>query len=1377
MQRLLLVLFAFLFGSGLLAQTQREIDFTQIDKDLTENTVTCILQDSQGFLWIGTGYGLNKYDGHHMVNYEFSQDDPGSIGYGGITSIYEDSKGVLWVGTTEDGLNRYHQETDSFTKYTHDYRDHSTISNNYVSAILEDYAGNLWVGTAGGGLNMLDSTRTIVARYFKNIDDPFGLSGNIITGMVEDEVGNLWIGTEENGVNLFKRNDNRFIHYTHDAKDDRSINSNTIHTMYKSKNGSIWIGTERGLNKLAYTANGKYIFEDIAFDKELNQRVYEVVLSVLVDQKNKLWIGTENGGLIVKDLRTNEEKKYTKDPAGNTLSGNSIWSLYEDNRGFVWLGLFNSGLMKANPNGRRFRHLKSNPLIPDALGSDIVTSFIELNPQNLLVGTEGGGVYRWDRNGNSFEQYGNFDPDDVREEVLCMLMDSQENLWVGFWKGGVRVLKKGATEFERIGLPDEPELEDGGIFYMEEDHRGTIWISVHKSGLYKYHPATRQFQKFLHDPTDYEGLSTSELNTIFEDSEHQLWIGTSTVGINLMENALDGTGVISKKYSRGTDAGAISGSKVNCVFEDSDHNIWVGTESKLNLFDKENESFRSFGVADGMPNESVRAILEDDHKNLWISTRKGITKLDRKTNTFSNFNTFDGLQSNEFIRNSCLKTSDGNMLFGGINGFNIFDPDEIQFNPYQPPVYLTDFKLSNVSVDAKPDSPLTADIMFAEDISLAHDQNDFSIEFSLISFSQSRRNNFAYQLENYDDDWRDIGSRRSAGYTNIPPGNYVFKVKATNEDGVWSDKMASIKIHIARAWYQSYLAYTIYALVLGTLLWLGIHLLLNRERLRAQYNLEHMELSKMQELDEMKSRFFANISHEFRSPLTLILGPLKGLMSSTADESKKEQFGLMIRNATSLLSLINQLLELSKLESGKMKLEASEHDMVEFLKPLVKSFTALANKKYIRYKIDLPSQEMLLYFDPDKLEKIIANLLSNAFKYTPDFGTVELKVNDEGKSISVQVSDSGIGIPDDEAEYIFNRYYRVNNKQAIRNKGTGIGLSLARELVQLHKGSIELVKGQEKGATFKVWLPKGKTHLTPDQLVDQSLNRSSREDLIHEDILTGMDDLNETIERIENEANDLPLILVVEDDKDISKYVRKILEEEYRVIEAGDGEQGIKTALNQIPDLIISDVMMPGIDGYELCSVLKNDLKTNHIPIILLTAKASNDSAILGFEHGADYYVNKPFDPKVLQLRVKNILNTRDKIVKQLGSKSLHMEPKDIQMAKKDQDFLNRAVEIVESHMSDSDFNVEDLGRELGLSRMQLYRKLKALIGKSANEFIRFIKLKRAAQLLDQGAMTISEITYKVGFNDLKYFRDCFKKQYGVNPSDYSGKNVNISKD
>ncbi|MEL6559593.1 MAG: two-component regulator propeller domain-containing protein [Bacteroidota bacterium] len=1375
MHKLLFVLLFLQLQVIALAQSGKEFDFTKVDEELTENTVTSILQDSRGFLWIGTGYGLNRYDGHHMVNYEFSQDDPGSIGYGGITSIYEDSKGVLWIGTTEDGLNRYHYETDSFSKYSHDYRDHSTISNNYVTTILEDYTGSLWIGTAGGGLNMMDPDRVVITRYFKNTDDPFGLSGNVVTGIEEDENGNIWVGTEDNGMSLFIRNDNRFIHYKHDPKDELSLNSNTVYTMHKSRDGSIWIGTENGLNKLVYKKAGRYIFENIPYDNILDDKVYNVVLSVMVDDKNRLWIGTENGGLIVKDLKTNQERKYTKDPAGKMLSGNSIWSIYEDNQGFVWLGLFNSGLMKVNPNGKRFRHLKSNQLLPNTISNDMVTSFAQIDEDNFWVGTDGGGLYQWNRTNDAFYKFTDFKDDGVRKEILSMLMDSRGDLWVGFWKGGIRVLKKGSKHFEKINYPDESEFEDGGIFYMTEDHQGNMWISVHKQGLYKYNPSDQILEKFLFDPLQNDGLSTSELNVIFEDSKHNIWIGTSTVGVNIMEKNQFGHKLV--KYGRTSEPGAISGSKVNCIFEDSDNNVWVGTESKLNLFDRVTKSFKSFGVAEGMPNESVRGILEDDQKNLWISTRKGITKLDKSNFKFSNYTTFDGLQSNEFIRNACLNTSDGQMLFGGINGFNAFNPEEIECNNYQPMVYFTDFKLSNIPLNPQPDSPLMEDISLAKEINLEHNQNDFSIEFSIISFSQSRRNVFAYQLENYDEDWRMVGNQRSANYTHIPPGDYIFKVKATNNDGVWSDNIASVNIHIERAWYHSYLAYAIYILVIGALVWLGIYLLLNRERLKVQYDLEHMELSKMQELDEMKSRFFANISHEFRSPLTLILGPLRGLMNSTEDKAQKEQYGLMFRNAQSLLSLINQLLDLSKLERGKMKLEASEQDIVEFLKPLVKSYTALANKKYIRYKIDLPSQQLPVYFDRDKLEKIINNLLSNAFKYTPDFGTVELKLTDENNSILLQVSDSGIGIPDDEAEYIFNRYYRVNNKQTTRNEGTGIGLSLARELAQLHKGSIVLVKGQEQGATFNLWLPKGHTHLTEEQIITRQNNRLNEEEQMWEDFPASTDELDETIERIENEANNLPLILVVEDDKDTSRYVRKTLEEDYRVIEAHDGEEGIKSALNQIPDLIISDVMMPGVDGFELCGTLKNDLKTSHIPIILLTAKASDKSAIEGFELGADYYINKPFDPKVLLLRVKNILNTRDKIVKQLGSKSLHMEPKDIQMAKKDQDFLNRAVEIVEAHMSDSGFNVEDLGRELGLSRMQLYRKLKALIGKSANEFIRFIKLKRAAQLLNHGSMTISEITYKVGFNDLKYFRDCFKKQYGVNPSDYLNKNTNISKE
>ncbi|MEL7148647.1 MAG: two-component regulator propeller domain-containing protein, partial [Bacteroidota bacterium] len=527
-------------------------------------------------------------------------------------------------------------------------------------------------------------------------------------------------------------------------------------------------------------------------------------------------IGTENGGLIVKDLTTNQEKKYSKDPTGKMLSGNSIWSIYEDNRGFVWLGLFNSGLMKVDPNGKRFKHLKSNPLLPNTISNDMVTSFAEIDKENFWVGTDGGGVYQWNLTNDTFQKYGDFEKNGIKEEVLSMLLDSDGNLWVGFWKGGVRVLKKGETDFKKISYRDEPQFDDGGIFYMMEDHDGNLWFSVHKQGLYKYRPNSQTLEKFLFDPLNPDGLSTSELNSIFEDSQHNIWVGTATVGVNILEKTQMGYQL--SKYSRTSEPGAISGSKVNCIFEDSDQNIWVGTESKLNLFDRTSKTFRSFGVVDGMPNESVRGILEDDQRNLWISTRKGITKLDRSSLSFSNFNAYDGLQSNEFIRNACLKTSEGLMLFGGINGFNVFDPDEIKNNTYQPPVYFTDFKLSNVSLDPQPESPLTTDISIAKDIYLSHDQNDFSIEFSLISFSQSRRNTFAYQLENYDKSWREIGNRRSAHYTHIPPGDYVFKVKATNGDGIWSNKIASVNVHIARAWYHSYLAYAVYVLVLGTLL-------------------------------------------------------------------------------------------------------------------------------------------------------------------------------------------------------------------------------------------------------------------------------------------------------------------------------------------------------------------------------------------------------------------------------------------------------------------------------------------------------------------------------------------------------------------------------
>lgn len=1355
------------FVTAMSQEGKKQIEFIQVMEPLTQNTVTAILQDHNGFLWIGTRNGLNKYNGHTVIKYESSLEKNRGIA-GKITSIYEDHTNTLWVGTTESGLCKYNPDTDDFISYTSELESPISISNNFVTSIWEDHLGVLWVGTSYG-LNLITKDRTSCTRIYRNSDDPFSIPSNDINGVIEDHKGNMWVSTPSEGLSTYNRDTRRFIGYRNDPANHLSLISDEVRSLSKSDDGSLWVGTTKGLSRLRYDDKGTFLFEKVEFDDRFENSSYPSVLSTLVDKENRLWIGTEIGGLIIKDLNTGHEVKYNHDAKyKNSLPGLSIWSIYEDDRGFIWLGVFNKGLVKVEEQSKKFNKITHNVFSERSIGEGTVTSLAEIGDE-IWVGTDGGGVAHGSIENNKFSRIPDMnDPEIGYAGVLCMLKDSEENLWVGLWEEGIRILRKGSKDFEKLPY-DNSLYHDGSIFFMYEDRKGRIWIAAHRNGLLMLDPKSGITRQFLYEMNDPLSLSNNEVTTILEDSDNNLWIGTWGGGLNkVMEN--EGKFYFERFSMSFSDPRSISSNRVICLMESSDKELWIGTSNKLNKYNPASDDFTVYGKEEGLANETINAILEDSNKSLWISTLKGLTKFDIATNTFKHYSVLDGLQSNEFYKESKLKLKSGKMLFGGIEGFNFFDPVSIKDDSYQPRIYLSSFNLLNRDSKSSKDSIRRTNLFDTQDIDLHHDQNNFSFEFSTLSFSQTENNEYAYRLVGHDQDWLYVGNQRVAYYANIPPGEYTFEVKGTNRDGIWSNITASINVTVHPAWYLSDWAYVIYAIVFVSIIFFGIQTFINRERLKTKYKVEHLELAKMQELGEMKSRFFANISHEFRSPLTLLLGPLRTMRDEASTEEESQLFNMMIRNAESLLSLINQLLELSKLESGKMKLEANESDMVEFLKPILKSFSALANKKYISYNIDLPVDPVLVYFDDEKLEKIVINLLSNAFKYTPEFGKVRFKMTFDTKSAFIEVSDTGIGIPREEAKYIFNRYYRINEKkETSRNKGTGIGLSLTQELVQLHKGKIKLLDDNTKGATFQVQLPLGNDHLNPDQIIGDSADRTVELDEFYEDAMElESNRVMENIDRIEEEVNQLPLILAIEDSSDIRLYLKKLLEKDYRVLLAANGEEGIKMANNEIPDLVICDVMMPGIDGFEVCKRLKKDVKTSHIPVILLTAKASNESALSGFEHGADYYVTKPFNPKLLIARAKNILNTRDQIRDQLLNKNtLNIEPKDVKIPTGDQDFIDRAVHIVEKNISNSDFFVDDLCRELGLSRMQLYRKLKALIGKSANEFIRFVRLKRAAQLLDQGTLTISEITYEVGFNDLKYFRDCFKKQYGINPSEY----------
>jgi signal transduction histidine kinase/DNA-binding response OmpR family regulator len=802
---------------------------------------------------------------------------------------------------------------------------------------------------------------------------------------------------------------------------------------------------------------------------------------------------------------------------------------------------------------------------------------------------------------------------------------------------------------------------------------------------------------------------------------------------------------------------------VRSIYEDQQGNFWIGTYSHgIYLFDRDKKiPIKNITQKDRLANNQINSILEDDSGNLWIATATGLSKFDPKTRSIKNYFTSDGLEGNRYFLNSACKTSTGELLFGTSDGFIIFHPDSIKDDPFPPQVVI-----SKVSLFNRPGEKLTFDGFISEldELELSYNENDLRFDYVGLQFGEPAKNQYKYMLENFDDNWVDAATQRNATYTNLDAGEYIFRITASNRDGVWNEEGASIRIIILPPWWATTWAYIFYTFIIMSIIYFTWKMQLKRVSVKHEFEMSKFEAKKLQEVDKMKSRFFANISHEFRTPLTLIFGPAKDVLEETNEPETKKNVGIIKRNASRLYGLVNQLLDLSKLEAGKMTLETSEQNIIPLLKGLVLSFTSLAERKKITLQLNTIEENLNVYIDKDKVEKIITNLLSNAFKFTPGGGKIEFTVEKMIKEAEIRIEDNGVGIPKDRIDKIFDRFYQVDGSHTRESEGTGIGLALTKELVELHKGKIKVESKEGEGTTLIVQLPLGKDHLKPEEIVEKE---------IQEETEVAIED-TELIPEIENRKGktdidvlldtDKPLLLIVEDNSDVRKYIISHLEEDYRIQEAVDGEDGLEQALNHIPDLIISDVMMPKMDGFELCNNLKIDEKTSHIPIIMLTAKATSKDKIDGYKTGADDYIMKPFDAAELKVRIKNLIEIRRKLQEKFSSDNFII-PKELSSI--DEEFMKRVLLVINEHISEEEFSIEEFEGEFTMSRAQIHRKLKALIGKSPSRFIRSVRLAKAKRMMAEREGNMSEIAYSVGFGSPAYFSKCFKEEYGYSPSDF----------
>lgn len=1379
-------------GSALLGQHYNTLDnikFEQLSEGLSEKSVTCILQDQKGFMWFGTRNGLNRYDGVEFKIYEFVYGDSTSLSGNFINSLVEDSVGNIWVGTLDAGLNLYDRERDIFIRYQPKAGDPDALSDNWISDLYSDSKNNLWVGTEKEGLDLLEPGSKKFQHFKSDPKNTSGLSNNHIRVIFEDAKSNLWVGTYGGGLDLFDRKKNKFIHHRHDPEDENSISSNYLYSCLKDSQGNTWVGTREGLNLLVETKEGYHFKRYKPNIKDPTGLIHNIVLSIAEDNLGRLWIGMENGALTIYDKSTQTFNNFWPDPLDPTSIGsNSIWCVYKDKMGTIWIGARNRGINKWDQYHTKFVHHILPPSGDHKLANNDVLCFVEDEKGNLWIGTDGGGLNYLDRATNKYTHYVH-DPKDPQSlssnSVISLELDSHGDLWIGTWEGGLnRFNKKTGTFHHYYNDPNNPKsLGSNYVFSIFEDSSHKLWVSAFYEGLDLYDRETDSFIHYRRDATNPKSIGHNRVFTMFEDSRKNMWIGSEGGGLIHMQKDPDGQPVFTSYRYNPDDPSSLSSNLINAIYEDSRHNLWIGTWAGLNRFDYQTRTFKAFRKEDGLADNVVYGMIEDGDGNFWVSTNQGISKFDPVKIKVENYNTADGLQAQEFIRGSFLKSKSGEFFFGGVNGFNSFFPKAILSNPNVPPVYITNFWIYNdLMKPGIPNSPLESNITETKKIVLPYTQNEFSFEFAALNYSQAFKNRYSYYLEGYDKTWHDAGTQRKASYAKVPPGEYTFSVKATNNDGVWNEKGTVLKIIVNPPWWKTWWAYTIYAVaVIALFLWYRKNLI-NRERLRNDLKLEHLELTKMQEMDRLKSYFFANISHEFRTPLTLILSPIRDMVTGNFRGDIKKQYQMVIRNGERLLRLINQLLDLSKLGAGSMKLKTSRLDIVQFLKPIVSAFDSYAQKSHLKFSFEHPAEPVWVYFDTDKFEKIITNLLSNAFKFTRE-GEIKLSVTviglphdkltqrlDLNNKVEIAVTDSGAGIPQEYIDSIFDHFYQVAHHS--NSEGSGIGLSLTKELVELHKGKIVVESVEGKGSTFKVLFLLGKDHIKESEIdeTDGPISENHR-------TVTGLDQITPISVSVPSQAvedpneNALPRLLIVEDNSDMRTYIKQSLEGNFVISESADGKDGLRKGMEIIPDLIISDVMMPGMDGVTLCKTFKTNIYTSHIPIILLTAKADLESKMEGLETGADEYLSKPFNSYELQVRARNLVRSREILRERFTeSKKLVLEPKEISITSLDEKFLKNVLQVIEKNMGDSEFRVETLGKELQMDHMAVYRKIKALTGQTAVEFIRIIRLKRAAQLLRQQKLTVAEVTYNVGFNDLQYFRTCFKKQFGVTPSEYVAK-------
>lgn len=1410
----------------LLAKDQLMFQHLGPSEGLMHNSITTELQDSKGFIWFGTLNGLYKYDGYNFVFYSNSPDDDTSLLSNKVFTLYEDKNKVIWIGTKK-GLCQYNRKENNFISKNSlgGLFGKGLEISDPINSVLEDTDGVLWVGTRFGLYRVFGKDANLsVTLHTSGIADN-SLSSNYIKDIKEDHLGRIWVGTN-NGLNRIVKKTNgdfEFQRYFNQIDNENSLVSNTINKLFVSSKKDLWVGTRKGLTVMSI--NGS--LDSILYTNYLKNNTKNLStisnnnINALTEDKNgNIWIGFRFGGINVFETSTGEFNNVTSVTNSYTsLKSQDIHDLMVDDSGVLWVATARGWVSKLDIGRKKIFHYNHKVKSSNSLSSNVINTVYEDSKNNIWVATYGQGVNRlYENNGSiSFinykqnkKQYKTF----FSKNIFGICEDDFGNYWaatqmdgLGHFKISKDLSSAAVQNVQYRYSKSENDFPSNKLAVITKDNKGDIWVGAYDSGgLVQFTPkeygkGKPEFFSYKNDSKDENTLSLNSVSCIYEDSEGVLWVGTNGGGVNkILRDELNIPVKFIRISNRKKDVQSLSNDYVHSITEDSNGNIWIGTFggglNKLPKKEKNNVTpvFQRFTTRNGLPSNEIYGVLEGDDHKLWISTNNGLSVLDPSTNTFSNLSTSDGIQAENFRKYAYLKGHDGMLYFGGINGLNVLDPTKIKANESLPKIEITGFKIFNKTVDVGQkvlgEVILTEAIGNSKKITLSPNHNTFSFEFAALHYASPKENEYKYMLEGWDSEWVSTTSeRRFAGYSNLKAGDYTFKVKASNNDNVWNENYKTIDITILPPWWKTWWAYILYVTILFVLMFLFKRYVLINEVYQNKLNIEKLEQEKIKEINKIKLEFFTNVSHEFKTPLTLILGPLQTLINASTTSIKvKESLLLMERNANHLFRLINQIMEFRKVETKELKLELTKGDLVTFCKEQVISFRVMAETKMIDLQFHSNNNTIEGFFDWDKMEKIINNLISNSIKYTPNGGEVKLSlmqvasdisVNGESKSVRIVVEDNGDGIPKNQLELIFDRFYQIKSESSTGSKGSGIGLALTKSLIESHKGTIEVSSEPNKGSVFSVQLPI-LTHMTSLGQPSNRLTMDKDEPLASQGTYSEVDsDLEDTKEQLldeevsnteinsETKEKTKPSLLIVEDNPDMLLFVSNTLKETYKIYKATDGVKGLKSALKHVPDVIVSDVMMPNMDGIEFCDKLKSNEISSHIPVVLLTARASVEHRIEGLKVGADAYIPKPFDIRHLEVRIQTLLDQREKLKTKFSSGDIKLDSQKIGINKLEKDFLEKMEAVVEENLSNSDFGVEDLGDAMGYSKMQLYRKLKSIRGLSANEFIREYRVKKAAVYLRETDMKIFEILYEIGISNHSYFTKCFKQHFKMSPREY----------